>query len=130
MVKPEHTFILYDQRIKDNAVACVASLTLDDNLYRVEIHRHVEKHSTDQQKGFHWLLGEWSAECGTDPDMLKDCVKRAVYGTTTVEKMGFTFEILNSSARMNKIEYTRLIEGAYRLAAEYGYVLPQLDKWR
>ena len=100
-------FIIKTPEIKKNCLAAVMEIMGDQNM-EVIIQEHEEDHTTEQRNFF----------------QMKELIKQDVLGTVVVEFAGRTKEVTESSEAQVKKRYSELIEGAYRIAAEAGVVLP------
>ena len=124
-----------DQRkelIRRNAVHYINQANLDKSL-EIIIRPHRMSHTEFQRGGFHFLCKVLGDRLGYTLGEIKEMVKQHVYGMRTVNCGGHTFQVTESS-EVNEdgeirdtLDYSRLIDGVYRLAGEAGEVLPILD---
>ena len=119
----DHRFIISSPLIKKNALAAVMSIMGEDEM-EVIIKKHVDDKTAEQRNWFHTLCGLLSTDTGYTKGQMKELIKQEVIGTTLVKFAGRVREVTCSSEDQNKINYSELIEGAYRIGAEAGIVLP------
>ncbi len=96
--------------------------------HKVTIEIYKESKSQEQRNGFHLLCKLMGDELGYSQEEIKQYAKVEVLGVKTVTISGITREVAKSSEKAVRDEYTALIEGVYRLAAQAGVILPQLIK--
>lgn len=116
-------FIIKTPEIKKNCLAAVTEILGEQNM-EVIIREHEENHSDEQRGFFHLLCREMSRDTGYTEGQIKELIKQDVLGTVVVEFAGRTKEVTESSEAQVKRRYSELIDGAYRIAAEAGIVLP------
>ena len=116
-------FIIKTAEIKKNCLAAVMEIMGDQNM-EVIIQEHEENHTAEQRAFFHLLCREMSRDTGYTEGQIKELIKKDVLGTVIVEFGGRTKEVTESSEAQVKRKYSELIDGAYRIAAEAGIVLP------
>ncbi len=63
-------------------------------------------------------------ELGSSPDATKIDIKRETFGSRKEWVRGVEVEVIESSAKAKRGDYSELIESTYRISAEYGIVLP------
>lgn len=90
----------------------------------VIIRKRLENKTTDQRNWFHTICKLFGDECGYTQGEVKELVKREILGTSLIEIAGRRFEVVKESEGEDRPGYAELIEGAYRIAAEAGVVLP------
>lgn len=117
------TFIIKSPEIKKNCLAAVMDIMGDQNM-EVVIREHEENKSAEQRAFFHLLCREMSRDTGYTEGQIKELIKQDVLGTVIVKFAGKTKEVTESSEAQVKRRYSELIDGAYRIAAEAGIVLP------
>lgn len=120
-------FIIKTPEIRANAVNAVKHIRGEDNL-EVIIRPHKDDQTAEQRGFFHVLVGLIAGELGYSPGDMKQVIKAECWGTHPVTVRGITVEVIKSSAKADKDEYSRLIETAYRVAAECGIELPN-PRW-
>jgi len=98
--------------------------------YEVIVRKHVESITEQQRAGFHWLCKCLGDELGYTLQEIKEMAKKECMGCVGIKIGERVIEVTDSSEKLNKIEYSDLIECVYRLGAEAGVVLPTLDRWR
>jgi hypothetical protein len=116
-------FIIKTPEIKKHCLAAVMGIMGDQNM-EVIIREHEEDHTAEQRNFFHLLCREMSQGTGYTEGQIKELIKKDVLGTVVVEFAGRTKEVTESSEAQVKKRYSELIDGAYRIAAEAGVVLP------
>ena len=116
-------FIIKTPEIKKNCLAAVMEIMGDQNM-EVIIREYEENHTAEQRNFFHLLCREMSRDTGFTEGQIKELIKQDVLGTVVVEFAGRTKEVTESSEAQVKKRYSELIDGAYRIAAEAGIVLP------
>ena len=116
-------FIINSEQIRSNAAQAVLAIRGEDNL-EVVIQEHNDD-QTDEQRGFyHVLNGILAKELGASPNAMKMDIKRECWGSEMVTVRGHEFEVIMSTTKAKKDQYSELIECIYRVAADLGVVLP------
>lgn len=125
----KRVFIINSKAARKNAADAVMRIKGDDNL-EVIIQPHEDDQTAEQRKFWHVLVKIFADEIGDSPESLKMDIKRETFGVDVVvsKVTGRENEIVKSSTKANKNEYSQLIETTYRLAAEFGVVLPN-PRW-
>jgi hypothetical protein len=107
----------------------VGNIRGDENM-EVIIQPHIEKKSDEQRGWFHFLCREMSKETGYTEGEIKEYIKAETFGSTVVQVGDIQREVTcssetdeNGKAR-SKTDYSKLIDGAYRIGAEAGIALP------
>ena len=121
-------FIITSKLIKRNAINAVMEKMGEDNM-EVIIQKHKEDKTAEQRGWFHALCKTLGEETGYTQAEIKELIKKAIIGTKMVKVGGYEKEVTESSESLDKIGYSELIEGAYRIGAEAGIQLPNPDKW-
>ncbi len=116
-------FIISSALIRHNAVEAVKAIRGDDKL-EVIIKPHIDDQTDAQRSFFHVLNGIMAKEFGCSPDANKMDLKRETWGSTIEVVRGVKVEVVKSSTKAKKDEYSELIETAYRVAAQMGCILP------
>ena len=110
------------------AVDLVKSIT-HEPLMEVIIQPHIDEHSDPQRGLFHVAVREISQYTGYTEGQVKELIKREILGTKMVKIGSVEKEVTCSSEyddegkKRKKPDYSELIEGAYRIAAEAGIQL-------
>lgn len=121
------TFIFLDDQRRDSVKAglydCLKSLPADKK-YRITVEDYKEDKTAEQRAFFHVLCKIFGDETGYTPAEIKALCKVELMGTTLVNLAGREVEVVQSSEKLKKMEYSELIETCYRLAAEAGVILP------
>ena len=118
--------------IRANAVNYLQNANLEKSV-EIIIRPHRKSLTEEQRNGFHFLCQTLGDRLGYTLSEVKELVKKEVYGTRPVTIGGRTVEVTQSSEvnedgeLRDTLDYSRLLDGAYLLAAEAGEVLPQLD---
>lgn len=138
---PEKTYILIsDLQLKNCLRYLTEEVTLPSDTqkrpYEVIIKPHVNSLSAQQRGWFHRLCEMISNDTGYTPEEIKMMVKEREWGSEIkTGPDGKQYKFVRSSERneqgrkTNKVEYGALIEGAYRLGADAGIVLPNPDRF-
>lgn len=116
-------FIINSKQVRSRAAAEVAAIKGDDGM-EVLIQPHIDDQTASQRGFFHVLVKILADELGYSPNEMKSAIKVEAWGSDMVEVCEMTVEVVKSSAGAKKDEYSELIEVTYRLAANYGVVLP------
>ena len=106
-----------------NAIKAVQEILGEQNM-EVIIQPHKEDKTGEQRGWWHVLLKILSDESGYTVEEVKELVKKNLLGTRLIPIGSVSKEVTESSEKQDKIGYSELIEGTYRLAAEAGIVLP------
>ena len=122
-------FHITSKQIKINAINAVKEIMGDDDM-DVIIQKHKHDKTAEQRGWFHSLCKMLGDECGYTLEEVKELVKKDIIGTKLVTIGSKTKEVTESSEGLDKMGYSELIEGIYRLGAEAGVVLPNPDRWR
>lgn len=101
--------------------------TAEDGSMEVVVRKHKCEKSVNQRAGFHFLLKIISDETGYTVEEVKELVKQRCFGSEEKKIFGEVIFLPKSSETLNRKEYSELIEGVYRLGAEAGILLPNLE---
>jgi len=107
-----------------NGLVSILSSLPEDVDYQVVVEPYKENKTVEQRNSFHLLCKIFGDDTGYTQGEIKSMVVSKVFGTTNV--MGV--EVGPSTEKLKMDDYSRLIEGAYILAAEAGVVLPILRR--
>lgn len=119
-------FVVTSKEIRANAVQAVNEIT-SDPVMEITIKEYKHR-KTDEQRGwFHTLCGMLGKETGYSQEEIKEIIKREALGVSTITMNNLTYEVVNSSEKANREQYSHLIDTIYRIAGEMGYVLPNPD---
>lgn len=121
-------YIIINKDIRRRAAQAVMAIRGDDKL-EVIIRPHVNDKTAEQRAWFHVLCGLFGEATGYTREEIKELVKAEILGTTVITVAGREREVTASSEKQNRAQYSELIEGCYRLAAEAGVVLPN-PRWK
>jgi hypothetical protein len=77
-----------------------------------------------QRNKFHALCRDIGHELGLTPGQCKAAIKQEYFGLDEFKVGDKWYRVLKSSEDADRIEYSALIEAAYRFAAEAGIALP------
>ena len=116
-------FIIKTAEIRSRAAAEVMAIRGEDNM-EVIIQPHEENQTAEQRGFWHVLIKILADELGNSPDATKIDIKRETFGSRKDVVRGVEVEVIESSAKAKRGDYSELIETTYRIAAEYGIVLP------
>ena len=122
----------HKESVKANALSFISNLSMDKSV-EIIIRRYRKSHSDEQRGSFHFLCQVFGDRLGYTKGEIKEMVKKHVYGVRTVHVGSKCFEVTESSEvdengePRDTLDYGRLIEGIYILAAEVGEILPALD---
>jgi len=87
-----------------------------------------------QERGFHAMISPWAKSTGWNVDQLKQRILADAFGTFvhTDKTTGEQFVILNepSTSKLDKSQYSLLIDRAMEIAANDGVMLVAPDEWR
>lgn len=114
-------------------VKVLADLAIKDEDDLEIIVRQRVKEKTDSQRNlWHKLLTEFGAALGytaqESTTILKDAVKAELLGTREVTVGEHSHTVPLSSERQDRFNYSGLIEGTYRLAAQEGILLSDVTE--
>ena len=83
------------------------------------------KRSGQQNRLFHMYVGIISKELGYEFEELKDILKyKFLLRERIEERTGEVFNYLGHTSKLNKTEFSELVDGVIRFAAELGIILP------
>lgn len=118
-------YIINSTQVRQNAAKAVTAIRGDQKL-EVIIQPHVDDQTAQQRGYFHMLIKMLADEIGDSPDSVKMDIKRETFGSDVVVSniTGKEQEIVKSSAKAKRDEYSQLIETTLRIAANLGIVLP------
>jgi hypothetical protein len=119
----KRVFHLNSKQVKINAIQAVKEIMGVDDM-DVTIEKHQDNQTDDQRAFFHVLVDMLAKSEGVSPEAMKMDIKRECWGSEIVTVRGHEFEVIKSSAKAKKDEYSELIECAYRIGAWLGHVLP------
>ncbi len=113
---------------RDLAASLVQGIRAEDCPIKVVIEPYIEAHTDDQRGLFHSLCRRFSQETGYSEAAIKEFVKKEILGTEVIEINGRQREVTCSSEYDNgkprdRISYSELVDGIYRIAAEGGFVI-------
>jgi hypothetical protein len=117
-------YIVRNERVHQNAIDAVTSITYEP-IMQVDITRYVDSKTRAQENWFHKLCDEFGRYYGMDSGDVKEIAKAKLFGWRKIEFGGIDLVIADgSSTKLNKHQYSDLIEILYRMAADSGFVLP------
>ena len=116
-------YIIKTPEIKKNCLAAIMEIMGDQNM-EVIIQEHTDDKTREQESFFHVLCRELSRDTGYTEGEIKELIKQEILGTTVVKFAGRAREVTSSSAKASRPQYSELIEGAYKIGAEAGVILP------
>ena len=118
--------IIDSKERRDLAISLVSGIRQTDCPMMVTIEPFIEGHSDDQRALFHSLCRELGREVGYTEAEVKEYVKQEILGTRSI-KIGdnektvvCSSEYDESGKKRDKISYSELIDGLYRIAAQAG----------
>ena len=138
-MKIDKTYILDPQfhtdRIRGNAIAFIHELKVDekDKPVEIRIRTKVKTKSEEQRAWFHKCCQTLGDAIGEPMGHIKELVKQRVFGVDVVKIGKKSYVITSSSERdddgelRSTVDYGRLIDDLYLLAAEAGVALPDPD---
>lgn len=112
-------FILRTDLQRFAAIECINALPTD-KLHEVIVREHKSRRSYPQNDMFHAICADAGNYIGCSTEEAKRMMKADLLGTVIVEKDGFKFEVLRSTATLNVEEMSALIEQALAWCAERG----------
>ena len=112
--------------VKANLINFINSYEGDDPL-QISIEKEKKDKTEAHSNWFHKLRDIISEHTGYTKGEVKEYIKADVLGTTVVTVGDKTREVTKSSEKATRLEYSELIEGAYRMGAEAGVPLPNPD---
>ena len=116
--------------VRVNAIEHIRNLD-PSKAWDLEIKEHRKPKSVSQRGWFHALCKMFGDEMGIPEGQIKELAKAQILGWRTVTLGGITFPVADgSSEKLNRMEYSDLIEVVYRLAAEAGVYLPEANRVR
>ena len=117
-------FPINSRDAKERALKAVMTIMGADGM-EVVIRKRVESGSKEQQAWFNMLVKMIADDTGNSPEAIKAHVKVEAFGMATGTVAGRTFDYIPRSDLYGMKGFSQLIEGAYRLGAELGIVLPE-----
>ena len=121
-------YIIKTPEIRKRAAQAVMAIRGDDNM-EVLIQPHKDDKTAEQRGFLHLLCKALADETGYSMIDIKELVKMEVLGSHEVTVGGVTKIVTESSEKQNRENYSALIEGVYRIAANAGVILPTAQ-WR
>lgn len=116
--------------VRVNAIEHIRNLD-PSKAWDIEIKEHRKPKSVSQRGWFHALCKMLGDEMGIPEGQVKEIAKAQILGWRTVTLGGITFPVADgSSEKLNRMEYSDLIEQVLMLAAEAGVILPDADRFR
>lgn len=125
-------YVLWPDRpeIKHNLIREINSLDTG-KIWDIEIKEYRKPKSVSQRGWFHSLCHMLGNELGIPEGQVKELAKAQILGWRVVTLGGITFPVADgSSEKLDRMEYSDLIEVVYRLGAEAGVVLPEANRFR
>lgn len=119
----QRRFIIRSKEVRQFAVKTVGEIPAEP-LMEVIIRPFKEDKTGEQRAWFHTLCGMLGEELGYTLEEVKEIAKKDCFGAKTVTIADVTREVVKSSEKAKRDEYSALIETVYRLAAFSGVVLP------
>ena len=117
-------FIIRNRSIRQRAVEAVSVIT-SDVIQEVVIKPHVYSKTVEQRNFWHTLLREFANNQGMTEGQIKLIVKAHVFGAEKVSYAGVDLIVpLKHTEKLNRRDYSQLIEQTYLLAGEAGISLP------
>lgn len=116
-------YIINSKAVRKRAADAVMQIKGDDDM-EVIIRKREHSKTAEQRSFFHFLCKALGDETGYTLGEIKEMVKMEILGTKIVEIAGRHREVVESSEAQNKLMYSALIEGVYKLGAEAGVQLP------
>lgn len=86
--------------------------------------------TTEQRNTFHQMCRDIGKEIGLTPGQVKAAIKQDHFGIDEFKMGSKWYRTVKSSEDADRIEYSELIEAAYRWAAENEVVLPEYSRER
>ena len=123
-------FVFRTENIKKFALSHISEIVPDlEKPVLVTVGRYVNSKSEQQRNGFHYLCKELGEAIGMQAGEVKEIAKSLLYGWKTVEYAGIKLVMADvSSEKLNMKEYAELIDTVYRMGAEAGVILPELNR--
>ena len=103
--------IVRDPQTRARAIEAIANLDYSKPK-QVDIREYKSKRSNPQNDAFHGICADAAQYIGCSTEEAKRMIKADLLGTMIVEKEGFKFEVLRSTADLNVQEMSQLIEQA------------------
>lgn len=119
----QRKYVINSPQVRSNAARAVSEIKGADNL-EVIIQPHRDDKTAEQRGWFHVLCKILGEETGYTKGEVKELVKKAILGTKIIKIGEHEKEVTESSEDQDKIGYSELIDGIYRLGAEAGIALP------
>jgi len=138
-VKIDKTYVLdpkfHLDNIRHNAMLFIASLVIDekDKPIEIRIKTHTKTKSDEQRAWLHKCYTIVGDALGYPPGCIKEANKQRVFGSDVVIVGRKSYVITPSSERdedgelRSTVDYGRLIDEIYIMAAEAGVALPDPD---
>lgn len=115
------TFILRDKDIRENAIARIRSLNLDvEEPWALYIAPYRQIRTLEANAKYWSVVAAICAATGHSKNVIHIYLKKRVLGIEMAEVRGETFEVIRSSAKIDRGEFSELILGAQELAGEMG----------
>lgn len=118
-------YILRNDRIRDNAVSLIKSLTIsEERLIKITVEDYEENRSLEQNAKLHAMLGELADQTGYRLDEIKSIILIELgHCKHVVDPDGNEYKIPKSTSKMSVKKLSELIEEIYQWSAENGFVL-------
>ena len=116
--------IVTSKETKKQAVDAVMAIMGSECPVQVEIKPYKKDKTAEQRGWFHKLCGLISGETGYTQGEVKELIKKHIIGTKVVCIGSVAREVTESSEKLNREEYSSLIDGAYQIGAMAGIQLP------
>lgn len=82
----------------------------------------------EQRNTFHQMCRDIGNQIGLSPGNVKAAIKQDHFGIDEFKMGGKWYRTVRSSEDTDRVEYSELIEAAYRWAAENGIALPEYSR--
>jgi hypothetical protein len=115
------SFILRNADVRERAIERLRLLNLNmPEPWAIFIAPHKQIRTLEQNAAYWRVVNAICKATGHSKNVIHTYLKKTVLGIEMAEIRGQTFEVIRSSAKVDRGEFSELIESAYELAAEMG----------
>jgi hypothetical protein len=115
------SFILRNSDVRERAIERLRTLKLDTpEPWAVYVAPYKQIRTLEANAAYWRIVNEICKATGHSKNVIHTYLKKTVLGIELAEIRGQTFEVIRSSAKLDRGEFAELIESAYELAAEMG----------
>ena len=115
------SLIIRDEQIRERAVRRIQSLQIDqENPWAVYVERYRKLRTLEQNAAYWAVVGRICAATGHSKNVIHTYLRKSAWGVELSEIKGKAIEVVKSSAKADRGDFSDLLDHANELAAEMG----------